>query len=63
MATAPKKTHSPVVYPVAIVKDSKHPQVAQQMLQLLFSPEAQKIFRQYGFFPVDGQSRVSSTFN
>lgn len=63
VATAPKKTHSPVVYPVAIVKDSKHPQVAQQMLQFLFSSEAQEIFQQYGFSPIAEPSRVSATFN
>lgn len=62
VATAPRRTHSPVVYPVAIVKDSKHPQVAQQMLQFFFSPEAQEIFQQHGFLPIADQSRISSTF-
>ncbi|WP_019504199.1 extracellular solute-binding protein [Pleurocapsa sp. PCC 7319] len=63
MATASQKTHSPVVYPVTIVKDSKNPQVAQQILQFLFSPEAQEIFKQYGFSPIADQPRVSVTFD
>ena len=63
VATAPQKTHSPVVYPVAIVKDSKNPQVAQQVLQFLFSSEVQEIFQQYGFSPIAEQPRVSATFD
>ena len=51
--TASETIFSPVVYPVAIVKDSKHHQEAQQFLQFLFSDQAQAIFEQYGFIRVD----------
>lgn len=53
VATASETILSPVVYPVAIVKDSKHPKQAQQFLQFLFSDKAQAIFEQHGFIRVD----------
>ena len=49
VAAAPEKTHSPVVYPVAIVKDSNNSQAAKQMLEFLFTPEAGAIFEKHGF--------------
>ena len=55
VTTAPETTHSPVVYPIAIVKDSNHRNSAKQMLQFLFTPEAQAIFRQHGFIPVGNE--------
>ena len=51
VATAPETIYSPVVYPVAVVKDSQNILAARQMLQFLFTPEAQAIFKQYGFMP------------
>ena len=53
VATAPPATHSPVVYPVAVIKDSNHPEAARQMLEFLFTPEAQEIFKRHGFAPID----------
>ena len=49
---APEKSYSPVVYPIAIVKDSHNTKAARQMLQFLFTAEAQNIFKRYGFIPV-----------
>ena len=49
--TAPPSVYSPVVYPAAIVKESKNIQAAEQMLQFLLSDEAQAIFQRNGFLP------------
>ncbi|MDJ1175718.1 molybdate ABC transporter substrate-binding protein [Roseofilum capinflatum] len=46
---APDDSHSPIVYPVAIIRESKNPEAAQEFVQFLFSPPAQKIFQKYGF--------------
>ena len=53
VATVPEAIHSPVIYPIAIVKDSHHPQVAKHILNFLFTPQAQAIFRKHGFLPVN----------
>ena len=53
VATAPENTYSPVVYPVAILKESRNTKAARQMLQFLFTAEAQNIFKRYGFIPAD----------
>jgi molybdate transport system substrate-binding protein len=53
VAIAPEKTYSPVVYPIAIIKDSDNHQAAQQMLQFLLTTEAQAIFQQHGFIPIN----------
>ncbi|NER36287.1 MAG: molybdate ABC transporter substrate-binding protein [Oscillatoria sp. SIO1A7] len=49
IAVARKEHHSPIVYPVAVVKDSKQPEAAKAFLQFLSSPEAKAAFEQYGF--------------
>ena len=53
VAIAEPNNHSPVVYPVAMVKDSNHPDAAKQMLEFLFTPEAQAIFQKHGFSSVN----------
>ncbi len=53
VAIAPEKTYSPVVYPIAIIKDSDNHQAAQQMLQFLLTTEAQAVFQQHGFIPIN----------
>lgn len=47
--TAPKNTHSPIVYPIAVIKNSKHPKAAKFFLDFLKGETAQKIFYEYGF--------------
>ena len=53
VAIAPERTYSPVVYPIAIIKDSNNHQAAQQMLQFLLMTEAQAVFQQHGFIPIN----------
>ncbi|MCC0178996.1 molybdate ABC transporter substrate-binding protein [Waterburya agarophytonicola K14] len=52
VATAPPTIHSPLIYPVAIMKDSNHPEAAKQMLDFLFTSQAQAIFKKHGFISV-----------
>lgn len=49
VATAPRDSHSPIVYPIAIAKDSKHPEAAQDFIQFISSHAAQNVFTEYGF--------------
>ena len=52
VATAPEKSHSPVVYPVAVLKDSKNTAQAQEFVQFLSSDRAGDVFAKYGFIRV-----------
>ncbi|WP_330203362.1 molybdate ABC transporter substrate-binding protein [Cyanobacterium sp. Dongsha4] len=49
VATAPSSSHSPVVYPIAVIKDSKNPQESKQLINFLTTSDIQKIFKKYGF--------------
>lgn len=53
VAIAPENTYSPIVYPVAIIKQSKNIQAAKQVLQFLLTKEAQAIFQRNGFTPLN----------
>lgn len=44
----PESTHAPIVYPAAIIADHDSP-AARKLLGLLREPDAQQIFRRYGF--------------
>jgi molybdate transport system substrate-binding protein len=44
-----KNSHTPIVYPIAILKSSKNPKIAKEFSQFLFSPFAKKVFNKYGF--------------
>lgn len=52
VATAPEDTHSPVIYPVAAIKDSDRSEAASELIEFLATPEAQKVFKEYGFASV-----------
>lgn len=49
VATAPTTTHSPIVYPIAVLKDSHNPETAKNLVEFLTTSQAQAIFTQYGF--------------
>jgi molybdate transport system substrate-binding protein len=51
-ATAPESSHKPVIYPIAIVKDSKNEQVARTFISFVLSEEGKKVFEKNGFQPV-----------
>lgn len=49
VATAPNRLHSPIVYPLAVLKASQNSQAAQAYVQFLASAQAKAIFQRYGF--------------
>jgi len=52
IATAPENSHSPVIYPVAVIKDSDTPEIGKELIEFLTTEEAQAVFEDYGFVPV-----------
>ena len=55
VATAPENAHSPVIYPVAVIKDSDNPEAAKGLIEFLSTPEVQAVFEKYGFDLVIGR--------
>ena len=49
VATAPDRLHSPIVYPIAVVKASRNLDAAKLYAQFLASDPAKATFRKYGF--------------
>jgi molybdate transport system substrate-binding protein len=49
VAIAPKELHKAIVYPIAVLQSSPHPEAAQTYSQFLSEAEAQAVFQQYGF--------------
>ncbi|WP_413167081.1 molybdate ABC transporter substrate-binding protein [Capilliphycus salinus ALCB114379] len=49
VATAPAGSHSPIIYPVAVIKDSKNPEAAKGFISFLSSNTAKSVFERYGF--------------
>jgi molybdate transport system substrate-binding protein len=49
VATAPENSHDPVIYPGAVIKDSKNPAAARAFLDFLSGAQASAIFKKYGF--------------
>ena len=46
---APESYHSPIIYPISVIKDSKHPEEAKKFTEFLFSEEVKNIFKSHGF--------------
>ncbi len=49
VATAPAGYHSPIVYPIAVIKDSRNPEAAKEFIRFLSSNTAKSLFERYGF--------------
>ena len=54
VATAPETSHAPVIYPMAVIKDSGNPEAATELMEFLTTPEAQAVFEERGFDLVTG---------
>ena len=52
-AIAPETSHSPVIYPIAVIQDSNRPEVAIELIEFLTTPEAQAVFKEYGFATIN----------
>ena len=48
-ATAAKNLHSPIIYPIAVLKDSKNVAAAKDFVQFLSGSQAEGVFQKYGF--------------
>lgn len=53
IATISEELHTPITYPVAVIKSSKNPETAKAFEDFLFSDEAQKVFEKYGYKSVE----------
>jgi molybdate transport system substrate-binding protein len=51
-ASAPERSHQPIVYPIAIVKGSKNEKAARDFIEFVSSAEGMTILKKYGFRPV-----------
>ncbi len=49
IASAPKGSHRPIVYPAAVLKTSKNPKMAMNFITFLRTPQAQGVFKKHGF--------------
>jgi molybdate transport system substrate-binding protein len=45
----PEDTHSPIVYPAAVVKSSRHRELARAFVEILTGSEGQTVLRRLGF--------------
>lgn len=54
VATAADDSHAPILYPVAVIKDSKQKEAAQEFVNLITGAEGQGILRKYGFASAGG---------
>jgi molybdate transport system substrate-binding protein len=52
VATAPESSHAPVVYPIAVVKDSRNIALARAFVQFLEGERAGQVFASLGFTAV-----------
>jgi molybdate transport system substrate-binding protein len=53
VSMAPSDTHSPIIYPVSVVADSRQVEAAQTFVEFLSSEPAIEIFESYGFLMAD----------
>ena len=49
LATAPEDSHDPIVYPIAVIATSSHPQAARSFVDFLASDRARSTFEEFGF--------------
>ena len=49
VAEAEGEWHSPIVYPIAVINDSKNKQASEKFIDFVMSPVGQGILRKYGF--------------
>lgn len=47
--TIPANFHSPIVYPIAVLKNSRNPTASKNFEQFLLTGKARKVFAKYGF--------------
>ena len=45
----PTSSHSPIVYPAAVIRGAKHEDLARLFLRYLETSEVKRVFENYGF--------------
>lgn len=55
VAIAPETSHSPVIYPIAAMKDSTRPKPAIELIEFLTNPETRAVFKEYGFLTISNK--------
>jgi molybdate transport system substrate-binding protein len=53
----PADLNTTSTYAGGVMQDAPHPAIATQWLAFLKSPQAQTIYRQYGFRPIEDSSK------
>lgn len=56
VATAPAASHDPIIYPAAVVKNSKDITSAHAFLEFLDGPQARAVFAKHGFLAPEKQA-------
>jgi molybdate transport system substrate-binding protein len=46
---APEVSHKPVIYPIAVIRQTSHEDPARSFISFVVSPDAQAVFVKYGF--------------
>jgi molybdate transport system substrate-binding protein len=49
VASAPEDSHDPILYPMAVIRDSRQKESAQRFIEFVLSPEGQAILQHKGF--------------
>ncbi len=49
VARAPEKMHDPILYPIAVIRDTRRRAAATQFIEVVISTEGQRILAKYGF--------------
>ncbi len=49
VAVAPADSHDPILYPAAVLRDSKNKPAARAFVEFLQGPDARAVFQKYGF--------------
>jgi molybdate transport system substrate-binding protein len=52
VAAAPPGTHEPILFPAVVVTSAKQPKAAEDFLNYLAGPDGMKVFKKYGFKPI-----------
>ena len=55
VTTAPKGSHSPIVYPMAVIRASRQVAAIRKFAAFLTTSEAARVFVSYGFMPLKGK--------
>ena len=51
--TAADNTHSPIVYPIAVIEGTKNIEAAKELINFLFGSDAKAVFEKYGFSAIN----------